>query len=273
MREIGPGFFNIRGHFKMVANLVDIGTHMSLLRLSNGKFLVIDTIPLTDQIKADIDALTNNGENITAVLATHPFHTLSFAAFYTAYPKAAYYGTPRHLKRLVQIPWQGSLDDCKLRDKWSPEVEMRIPAGAEFVEPLPEKSNHFSCVFVFHRASKTLHVDDTIMYSENPGFLLKLAGFKKGSMSFHPSIKGVGLYPHPDAPFAFRDFIKDVLKDWNFDNLCAAHLGAKIGGAHTQLKEVLDNAEKLFNQLSEKKKKSIPADETPEMTVNGVECG
>jgi hypothetical protein len=126
--SIGPGFWNVRGRFK-VLKVIDIETQMSIIQLRNGKFLVIDTVEMDDHLRQEIDQLTNNGENIDAVVATHPFHTLSIPAFYQAYPKAAYYGTPRHLRRLTEIPWKGDLDDCNIRKKWEPDVEMRIPAG------------------------------------------------------------------------------------------------------------------------------------------------
>ncbi|CAF4947581.1 unnamed protein product, partial [Rotaria magnacalcarata] len=61
-------------------------------------------------------------------IAVHPFHTLAFPAFYEAFPNTKYYGTPRHLRRLTQIPWAGSLEDCQTRKIWEPEVELRIPA-------------------------------------------------------------------------------------------------------------------------------------------------
>ena len=133
LHQIGPGFWNIRAHFK-VFKLIDISTQMSIIQLRTGKFLVIDTVELTDRARQEIDQLTNNGENIEAVVATHPFHTLAFPAFYQLYPKAAYYGTPRHLRRLTNIPWAGDLNNCEVRSKWEPDVEMRIPAGEIHVE-------------------------------------------------------------------------------------------------------------------------------------------
>jgi len=275
--QVGPGFWNIRGHFKLILGLIDIGTHMSIARLSTGKFLVIDTIPLTPKIKSEIDKLTENGSKIEAVLATHPFHTLAFPAFHEAYPNAKYYGTPRHIKKQPELKWAGDLDDCKIRSLWSPEIEMRIPDGSEFVAPTPENSNHFSCVFVFHAQSGTIHVDDTIMIGSNPGILLKIAGYKHGSMSFHPSIKSVGLKPTPEAPYQFRDWIQALIKDWNFDNIVSAHMGNKIGGAKKQLQETVENAEKLFARLSERNKKNngtVTIDPSqPKLTVSGDECG
>jgi len=273
--EVGPGFWNIRTSFKIIIGLVDIGTHMSIARLSNGNYLVIDAVPLSDEIKAGIDLLTNKGEKIEAFVATHPFHTLAIPAFYKEYPKIPYYGCPRHIRRLTEIPWAGDLNNCEVRDKWKPDVELRIPAGAEFVNPLPEKTNHFICVFAFHKESKTIHVDDTITYSENPGFLLKMGGFKHGTLAFHPSIKGPGLLANPEAPFQFRDWVHTIINDWDFENLCAAHTGCKIGGAREQLKDVTEKAEPLFQKLSEKRKdpKYKGSEETPSNNVKGEECG
>jgi len=275
VQEIGPGFFNFRGSYKIVIGLIDIGTHMSLIRLSTGRFLVVDAIPITDTIKAELDKLTDNGTKIEAFIASHPFHTLSIPSFHKFYPQAAFYGCPRHLKKFPEITWSGDLNDCNARNKWSPEVEMRVPTGSEFISPMPEKSNHFSCVFVYHKASRTIHVDDTIMYCPHPGFLLKLGGFRDDSMSFHPSMKNVGLQPHANAPLEFRDFVNDVLKDWDFDNICTAHMGNKVGGAKPQLQQLLKDSESMLNKLAEKRKNNpnTPDEETTNYNVSGSECG
>jgi len=127
-----------------------------------------------------------------------------------------------------------------------------------------------------HRESKTMHVDDTIMYSEQPGFLLKLIGYKKGTMAFHPTLKGPGLYPTPEAPFQFRDWVAGIIKDWDFENLCTAHFGNKIGGARAQLEDTLKKAEPLFQKISENNKKNPNPPDTYKSQVNNVhgdECG
>lgn len=56
-----------------------------------------------------------------------------FESFYKLYPNAPYYGTPRHLRKFPSIPWKGDLNQETVRKTWEPEVEMRIPDGAEFV--------------------------------------------------------------------------------------------------------------------------------------------
>jgi hypothetical protein len=104
-REIGPGFYNLRAPFTYVFGLIDAGAHMSLIRLSSGKFLAVSTVELSPEAKRELDELTDNGKMIEAVLGTHPFHTLAFRGFYKMYPNAKYYGTPRHLRNITEIPW------------------------------------------------------------------------------------------------------------------------------------------------------------------------
>jgi hypothetical protein len=150
--------------------------------------------------------------------------------------------------------------------------------GAEFINPQPESSNHFTSVFVYHPASATLHVDDTIMYADKPSFLIKLFGYKHGAMAFHPSIKTVGLHPTADAPYLFRDWMRTMLHDWPFQNICCAHMGVKIGGAHADVVALLNKAERLFTKLSEKNRKRNPegelqVDNDHNMNSIGDECG
>jgi hypothetical protein len=151
-------------------------------------------------------------------------------------------------------------------------------SGAEFVNPQPESSNHFISVFANYPASRSLHVDDAIMYAEKPGFLLRLFGFKNGAMVFHPPIKSPGPHPTAEAPYLFRDWMRQVLKDWPFDNICCAHLGVKMGGAHADVTTLLSNTESLFAKLSEQNRKKYPSGQLPpdnhsNMNVSGDECG
>jgi len=195
---IGPGFWNIRSSF--VIDDIDIGTHMSIIQLKSGKFVIVDTVQLNPELQNEINNLTHNGTLMEAVIATHPFHTTYFPAFYEAYPKVPFYGTPRHLKIEPQIPWAGSMYDCANRQRWLPEIHMRIARGSEFENPQPESTNHFSGIHVFHPMSRTIHVDDTVMIDEP----------FNGDMLFHPSLVGPGLYHIPEAPDAFSTWVKKI---------------------------------------------------------------
>eukprot|EP01129_Flabellula_baltica_P002623 TRINITY_DN12430_c0_g1_i1.p1 TRINITY_DN12430_c0_g1~~TRINITY_DN12430_c0_g1_i1.p1 ORF type:complete len:291 (-),score=65.83 TRINITY_DN12430_c0_g1_i1:114-986(-) len=277
--EVAPDFYNIRGNFKVIAGLVNLGTQMSLARLSSGRFLVLDTIPLDDELKEEIDELTQDGELIEAVLALHPFHTLSFEKFYEAYPDVPYYGCPRHIRVLPDIPWAGEFrdDDPSTLAMWEPEIEMRIPAGAEFEFPVPESSNHFNSVFCFHVASRTIHIDDTVMNYEGAGFIINKIASKNG-VQFHPSLSGPALRLDACAPGQFRDWVNGILEDWDFDNLCLAHVSNVIGDAKEQLRQCLEDNEDLLNELEtnvEKRRKKLKkkVDDIEKFNVEGDNCG
>jgi len=210
---------------------------MNFIRLNSGKFLVLDTIALNGTLINEINVLTRNGTLIEAVLGTHPFHTLFFPAFYKQYPNTKYYGTPRHLRVVKGVQWTGSLYDCNNRVLW-PEIRMRIPRGAEFVNPQPEDTNHFSGIHVFHPTSGILHVDDT------ESILFDV-------MTFHPSILTVGLYHIPEGPVAFNGFIKGILNDWKFTVICVAHKATPFCNlnANTALQTLLDINQIVFSGL------------------------
>lgn len=250
LKSIGTRFWNANQDM-YVGYVLDIRTQMNIIQLESGKFLVLDTISLTPDLKSDIDQLTNYGKSIEAVIATHPFHTLHFPKFFDAYPTATYYGTPRHIKNQKQIKWAGDVSTEDVQRKWNPEVEMAIPEGTEFVDP-PE-SNHFASMFVYHRASKTLHVDDTVMFMENPGCLLRCLGFPQDSMNFHVTLKWNGLNPTANAGYQFKNFIqRKVIDAWDFDNIVTAHAGNMIGGAKAKLQATLDAAEPIFEAHAKK---------------------
>ena len=289
LEKHGDNFWNARAEFK-VLHMINIGTHMSLIKLKNGRFLVIDTVPLDDKLKSEFDALTEKGSLVEAVLATHPFHTLAFPAFHEAYPSLRYYGCPRHLRNLSSIPWAGDIREQLMT--WAPEVEMRIPAGAEFVAPEPERFNHFNSVWVYCKESRMLHVDDTVNYykKEHVGVLLRLVGVKDGELGFHPSMKGPGLLPTVEAPAQFKCWVEHIIADWDFGSICCAHRDVLIGGAKQKLQMALDDAQPLLESLAEKNRKkeesgkgeasgskgateSKEEEEISKMNVHGCECG
>ena len=53
-----------------------------------GDFVAIDCVDLTgqDELKAELDELTEGGTRLAAVLNTHPYHSLGIDSFHAAYP-------------------------------------------------------------------------------------------------------------------------------------------------------------------------------------------
>jgi len=203
-------------------------------------------------LKTFVDTLTNNGKDIEAVIATHPFHSVFFPEFFEAYPNVSYYGTPRHLRVQTTIRWAGDISTNENLRRWEPEIQLRIPEGSEFENPQPPAVNHMSSVWVLFTETKTIHVDDTIGHYSDPGLLLKLVGIKPGVVQFHTSMTGPGLIHTPDGPIQFKNWIQKIINEWDFNNICVAHKDNIIGGGKDALIECLKEATPILENLSKK---------------------
>ncbi len=225
--QISDDFWNIRGSFK-IAGVIDIGTQASLVRLADGKFVFLDSYTLTGSVLAQVDQLTSNGNDVAAVLNLHPFHTLHVAWMHERYPKARHYGTARHLSRFPDLKWQaGRIENPAAQAKFAADFEFSVPRGVDFIAA--DENLHFSSVLAFHRASKTIHVDDTFMYIRLP-VLMRFFGLTD-AFSFHLTLARV-LEKRAGAARDFRRWATELADNWqDAENLCAAHTATLLAGA------------------------------------------
>lgn len=223
--QVAEGFWNIRGSFK-VAGLIDIGTHASLVRRSDGRFLLLDSYTLKDAVAREVDELTGGTGNVAAILNLHPFHTIHVPAIHERYPNAKHYGTARHLSRHPELAWQPECtEDAALHDLFANDLEFSVPDGVDFISS--NEHIHFSSVLAMHRLTRTIHVDDTIMYTKLPR-VLSLLGLSE-STSFHPTLARV-LEKREGAAQDFRQWATALAERWSdAENLCAAHTSTLLG--------------------------------------------
>ncbi|MFT7260730.1 MAG: hypothetical protein ACI9MS_002600 [Glaciecola sp.] len=216
--KISDVFWNIRGEFK-VFGLINIGTQASLVKRANGKFVLLDAYTLQGDIKQQVDSLTNNGLDLEAIINLHPFHTIHVARAHADYPHAKLYGTQRHLDKFPDLPWQKQLTNSKeFASLFCEDFEFSVPRGVDFISN--NEQLHFSSVLAFHIASKTIHVDDTLMYLKLPGLLGVL---KKPEVSFHMTLSKT-LARRKGAADDFRLWVAQMADNWSdAEVLCAAH--------------------------------------------------
>ncbi|MFK7931813.1 MAG: hypothetical protein AB8H79_26790 [Myxococcota bacterium] len=210
--DVGNGFYNIRGSFRIMG-VVDIGTHMSLVRKADGRFVVLDGYTIDGAVAEQVMDLTQGGEAVDAVLHLHPFHTIHVKATYERFPKAKHYGTVRHKRKAPGLPWEDETTDSEaMHGLFVDDLSFSVPKGVDFI---PDDENlHFASVLAVHRASKTLHVDDTLMFSKLP---------LVGGVSFHPTLKRV-LQQRPGAVAEFREWAQELIALCEgVEHLCAAH--------------------------------------------------
>lgn len=226
--KISDDFWNIRGEFR-VFGVLNIGTQASLVKRKNGKFVLLDAYTFEEKVKQQIDALTNNGSEIEAIINLHPFHTLHVANAHEAYPMAKLYGTQRHIDKYPDLPWQNELtNSLEFAGKYKDDFEFSVPRGVDFISK--NEHLHFASVLAYHMASKTIHVDDTLMYFKLPGVF---AAIKKPEVSFHMTLAKT-LERRPGASDDFRLWVAEIAEQWcDAEVLCAAHSHTLIARQQT----------------------------------------
>lgn len=222
--QIADDFWNIRGTFR-IAGVIDVGTQMSLVRRPNGRFVLLDACAMSRRTARDFDELTDGGSAVEAVLHLHPFHTVSVAAMHRRLPDARLYGTARHKAKNADLPWQPAMtNEIAVHEEFSDVLEFSVPDGVDFISD--NENVHFSSVLAYHRASGTIHSDDTIMYIELPR-VLGLFGIEN-AFTFHPTLSKA-LERRSDAADDFRRWAKALASDWgDAKSLCAAHTAALV---------------------------------------------
>lgn len=250
--EVAENFWNIRGEFKL-AGILNIGTQTSLVRLVSGKFVLLDAYTLPSEIKAQVDALTNNGRDIEAIINLHPFHTVHIVAAHQQYPAAKLYGTKRHREKFPALPWQAELSEsAACAALFADDFELSVPAGVDFISS--NENLHFSSVLAYHPASKTIHADDTLMYLQLPGLFGKL---KKPEVAFHPTLAKT-LERRGGAADDFCAWAEDLAEKWGgAENLCAAHSAALLAATPAELigPKILTALHKVEKTLAAHRKK------------------
>jgi len=228
--EVADGFWNIRGSF-MIAGIFDLGTHASLVRRASGKLVLLDACALTEETQRWIREQTRGGEDLEAILHLHPFHTLHVRSAHEAFPRAKLYGTARHRAKFADLPWEPLLtEDAACHALFREDLAFSVPRGVDFIPK--DESLHFASVLAFHNASKTLHVDDTLIYMRVPW---PFRIFKPDLTRLHPTLGRV-LEQRAGAVADFRAWARELVEQTrDVQNLCAAHstvlLASKNDGA------------------------------------------
>ena len=242
--ETGPGFSNIRGSLK-IAGVFEVGTQMSVVRLSSGRFALLDSYTPDVATRGRLLELTDGGNAVAAILNLHPFHTLHVANLVELFPNAKLYGTARHAARFPHLPWEETrTDSAGLGALFCEDLKFSIPRGVDFI---PENQRlHFASVLAFHPASGTLHVDDTLTWINLP---------LVGGLRFHPSLPAV-LQKRPHAVRDFRGWLNELSTLFaEVKTICPAHmktLPPNDGQLRRRLDRAIDKIQKTLDRHERK---------------------
>lgn len=237
IHDLGAGFWNIRGSFR-IGGVVNIGTHCSLVKLSSGRFIFLDSYALTGDVRDEVMALTNNGQDVEAVLNVHPFHTVHCAQMAKDFPQAIFYGSSRHRKKVPEVNWADDLVESDAVADRYPELKFSMSEGIAYISS--NEMIHAGSLLAYHPASQSLHVDDTFMSPP-----MKLLEAVLPELILHPTTKKA-LKDEPDAGKHYCDWAEALAHEWrDVRNFCAAHsylVQFKEGGFEKALVKAIKKA-------------------------------
>lgn len=221
IHDLGHGFWTIRGDLR-VGGILNVGTQAGLVRLSSGRFVMLDSYPLRGRVRETVMALTDQGRAVQAILNLHPHHTLHCAAMARDFPGAAMYGSHRHRLRHPDIAWRPEpVESPELQEMFAQDLVLTLPRGIDYISRADHV--HAGSVLAWHPASRTLHVDDTINLMPIPGLLRPVLPAPR--VFLHPTL-GKALLPRAGAVRDFRDWLHGLAaRTRELRWLCAAHSG------------------------------------------------
>lgn len=219
MEQLSDKFWTLRGDYR-IAGVINVGTQMSLVQRGNGRFVLLDSYAAEPADLAAIEALTDEGRAIEAILNVHPFHTLHCRAIQRRFPGAELIGTARHRRQHPDLPWSADLIEApSTQQRFAEDFDFSVPAGVDFV--CLDESVHVASVLVRHRDSRIVHVDDTLNVFVPPGWLRPLLPAPR--LRFHPMLSKA-LEKGPGAADAFERWAHDLAHAWADTGIvCAAH--------------------------------------------------
>lgn len=225
MVEVGSGFWNVRGSFRL-GGVVDIGTQSSLVRRPDGHFVWLDAYAYDEAVARDVMSVIGGVERVSAIIHLHPFHTLHVRELHQRFPSAVLYGSDRHVRLAEDLPWAAPrVSDPAMHQRFADCLEFSVPRGVDFISR--NENVHFSSVLAWHPASSTIHVDDTLNYVVMPSPVRWLG--IRDTLRWHPTLSAA-LERRPGAADDFRDWALRLAERWGAaQNLCSAHAHALLG--------------------------------------------
>ena len=107
LREIGDGLW-VGAHPDLRFLGIKVGTRMTVVRLPDGDLWLHSPIPLTDEVRAEVDALGP----VRHVVAPNLYHHLYAGTWAEAYPDAKLYGVKGLARKRPDLELHAEIDDA-----------------------------------------------------------------------------------------------------------------------------------------------------------------
>eukprot|EP01067_Filipodium_phascolosomae_P001690 Filipodium_phascolosomae@DN2093_c0_g1_i1.p2 len=218
IKVVNDTLFNVRGNFWV--GFFNVGSHCTLVKLSEDSFVFLDSFGLTEEQLNFVYNMTDSGKKVTAIINVHPFHTVYAEWMHNHFPHAKLYGTRRHKTEVPDLPWEKEQTETQeFQNLYKQHFQFSIPSGVDFISSDP--NIHFSSILVYHKATKSLHVDDTFIVVKAP-----LVPKSWTVVRLHPTL-GTALLKRAGAADELVNWV-ETLKLLEVENIFAAHMGLLV---------------------------------------------
>ena len=220
LRAIAPDLWDLPYHFD--ASGLRLMSRMTVLRLGGNRLWLHSPVPLSPQLRAQLDAL---GE-VAFIVAPSKTHYLFAGDCAVAYPKAALFGAPGLARKRPELAGMRTLG-ATAEPEWADEMDQVFVGGI----PIGNETAFF------HRASGTLIVSD-------------LCQWWQGDMPFTSRVfaMATGVRTQLAVPRTIRLAVKDraavaasaqQILQWPFTRVVMAHNAIVEENAHEAVQRAL----------------------------------
>lgn len=201
---------------------IPLPARMTLLRLTDGRLVIISPVPISDELGSAIDRLGPVG----FLVAPNLLHHLYLRAAAARWPQARLLAPRGLAEKLGGLPEHGILDDGAPAD-WAGQLEILTVQGFKGLG---------ETVF-FHRQSRTLVLTDLLFNIVSPrvwtlGLVLRIMG-THGRLARSRMLTSMIKDPAA-AESSYRQLLQ-----WDFDRLIVAHGEVRESGARAAVAEAL----------------------------------
>ena len=205
LREISPGRLWVAESRLRFFGL-EVGTRMSVVRLSSGDLWLHSPVGLTDDLRRGLGRLGP----VRFVVCPNRMHHTFVEPYFSAYPAARVYAAPGLREKRPVLPFHGVLGDAP-EPGWAEDLDQLIFRGERLLRE----------VVFFHRGSRSLIVTDLLQsaHLESPP-LTRLA---------HRLYR---TFQNPGPPLPVRFGLSNKaaarvslerVRSWDFDRILLAH--------------------------------------------------
>lgn len=208
-------------HQDLTAASYNLGTKMTVVRLTDGGLLLVSPIRLEPELQAEVAAL---GE-VRHLVSPNLFHHMFIGHWKAAFPQALLWGDAALAKKRKDLTIDRELGD-EVPEEWAEDLDLVNVRG------MPQVRERV----LLHRRSRTLIQTDMVFNLDERGWwtdlYLRMCGIK-GRVGSSALLKLVT----KDKAAAAASI--DTVLGWDFDNMVVPHGTHVMGDAKARLRDGL----------------------------------